>query len=251
MNAWISAQQPDIVALQELVKYTPEKLEEDAKSWGHKYAILLKKTGYSVGLTSKYPIEVKEKIIDGMHHGALHCKTNGIDIFVVHFSPMSYLKRRKEAAIILEKLADVRKDNDLYLVMGDFNAHTPMDADLYDPNGALLTRLRKSNKDKPVKGNLFNGNLDFAVLSSLLAFPLLDVCQPFTKGMAQRGSYPSRVHGNINNESATDLTSRMERIDFILASPEMNKKCTSAKVCNGPDNYYLSDHYPVVAAFEF
>lgn len=69
-----------LVGLQELCNYTPEKLQEDAEKWGHNYLILLKEQGYSVGLTSKFPIEVKEKIFDGMHHGALHCKTAGIDI---------------------------------------------------------------------------------------------------------------------------------------------------------------------------
>ena len=110
---------------------------------------LLKTAGYSVGLTSLYPIEIREKILKGMHHGALHCMTNGIDVFVIHFSPSSYLKRREEVGIILDKLAEVRKDNDNYMVLGDFNAHSPIDADLYESDGALLTRLKESNKDKP------------------------------------------------------------------------------------------------------
>ena len=251
VNTWINDQNPSIVALQELCNYTSNKLEKDAKTWGHDYAVLLKKSGYSVGLTSKYPIEIKEKIMEGMHHGALHCKTNGIDVFVIHFSPGSYLKRREEVSIILEKLDDVRKSNDKFIVLGDFNAHSPIDADLYDPNGALLTRLRESNKDKPLKGNLFNGNLDFSVISSLLAFPLLDACQPFTKGMEARGSFPGRVLGEVNNETSEELTDRLERIDFIMLSPELSKKCTNGKVCNGEENYFLSDHYPVITEFEF
>ena len=83
LQQWkVAGQQPDVVALQELCKYTPEKLKEDAKSWGHPYSVLLKTTGYSVGLTSRFPIELKEKILEGLHHGALHCQTNGIDFLV-------------------------------------------------------------------------------------------------------------------------------------------------------------------------
>ena len=95
--AWVKKQNPDVIALQELCAYTPEKLAADAKTWGHEHSILLKKDGYSVGLTSNAPIELKEKIREGMHHGALHCSTLGIDFFVVHFSPFSYLKRREES----------------------------------------------------------------------------------------------------------------------------------------------------------
>lgn len=250
MNNWIDDQNPSIVALQELCNYTPEKLKEDAGSWGHEHSALLKTTGYSVGLTSKYPIEVKEKIMEGMHHGALHCMTNGIDVIVIHFSPGSYMKRRKEVAIILEKLEKVRNENDRFMVLGDFNSQSPIDADLYDPDGAFLSRLRESNKDKPLTGNLFNGNLDYAPMSSLLAFPMIDVCQPYTKGMGERGSFPGQVLGKVNNETREELKARSQRIDYIMVSPELATKCINAKVCNGKENYYLSDHYPVVAEFD-
>jgi endonuclease/exonuclease/phosphatase family metal-dependent hydrolase len=250
VNAWIENQDPDIVALQELCKYTPDKLAQDARSWGHEYSVLLKTTGYSVGLTSKYPIESKEKIMEGMHHGALHCKTNNIDVFVIHFSPHSYLKRREEVAIILDKLNDVQKSNDNYIVLGDFNAQSPIDADLYDPEGSFLIKKRQSENDNPRIRNLFNGELDYSAMSSLLAFPLIDVCQRFTKGMAQRGSVPGLVLAEANGESVESLKSRMNRIDYIMVSPSLALKCRNAKVCNEAENYYLSDHYPVIAEFD-
>ena len=160
------------------------------------------------------------------------------------------MKRREEVAIIMEKLGNVRKNNDRFLVLGDFNSQSPIDADLYEQEGAFLTRLRESNKDKPLKGNLFNGELDYAVMSSLLAFPLIDVCQPFTNGMGERGSFPGQVLGEVNNETKEELISRSQRIDFIMTSPDLATKCVNAKVCNGKENYYLSDHYPVVAEFD-
>ena len=251
VNTWIKNQDPDIVALQELCKYTSEKLAEDALSWGHEYSVLLKTTGYSVGLTSKYPIELIEKIMKDMHHGALHCRTKDIDVFVIHFHPGSFQRRREEVSIILDRMKKVRDSNENYIVLGDFNAQSPIDADLYDPDGALLNRLRESNKDKPEKGNLFNGDLDYAVMSSLLAFPLIDVCQRFTEGMAQRGSFPGQVLAEVNDESQASLISRMQRIDYIMVSPALSLRCVDAKVCNGEDNYYLSDHYPVIAEFEY
>ena len=251
VNEWIRKQQPTIVALQELCKYSSEKLAEDAKTWGHEHSVLLKTTGYSVGLTSQYPIQVKEKIMKNMHHGALHCTTNGIDVFVIHFHPGSYARRREEVAIVLEKLKGVRADNDKYIVLGDFNSQSPMDADLYDPGGTLLKRLRESNKDKPLKGNLFHGNLDYAVMSSFLAFPMIDVCQKYTSGIKERGSFPGRVLADLHNESEEELVDRMERIDYIMVSPELADNCINAKVCNGEENYYLSDHYPVYAEFKY
>jgi endonuclease/exonuclease/phosphatase family metal-dependent hydrolase len=225
-------------------------LAEDAKVWGHDYSVLLKTTGYSVGLTSKYPIEVVEKIMEGMHHGALHCKTNGIDVLVVHLHPGSIERRREEAIIISNKLNEIVKTTSKYVVLGDFNAHSPFDADLYDPKGKLLTRLQESNKGKGLNGNIVNGTLDYAVMSKFLSFPLYDVVQKFSAGLAERGSFPGQVLAEVNKESALQLVSRLERIDYILVSPELSIKCLDAKVHNGSENWFLSDHYPVSANFD-
>lgn len=202
-----------------------------------------------MGLSSKFPIELKEKIFEGMHHGALHCKTAGIDVFVIHFSPHSYQKRRQEAKIILKKIKEIAKTNKNYLVIGDFNALSPFDADLYK-NNILLDRMRESNKDKGNSGNLVDNEFDYAVLSDFLAFPLTDVCMKFTTGMAERGSYPGRV-GNVTKKSKKYLIKRLERIDFILVSPELGKNCLDAEVYNGEENWYLSDHYPAGAIFNY
>lgn len=242
--AWINTENPSIVGLQELVNYTPEKLMEDAKNWGHNHSILLKENGYSVGLTSEYPIELKEKIFDGMHHGALHCKTGGLDIFVIHFSPSSYKKRLEEANIILKKLDKVTEHNPNYIVMGDFNAHSPMDADLYK-NNILLNRLRSFKKNQGQQGNLAYNELDYGVISRFLAYPLVDTCLKFTNGISERGSFPGRVLAKVNSESEKDLVKRLERIDFIFVSPQLGQKLNHAVVFNKQPNWYLSDHYPV------
>ncbi|NQU54002.1 MAG: endonuclease/exonuclease/phosphatase family protein [Bacteroidetes bacterium] len=246
---WINQQNPSIVGLQELCKYSPVKLKEDAKKWGHNYSVLLKESGYSVGFTSKFPIEVKEKIFEGMHHGALHCKTNGIDVFVIHFAPGNYKKRREEVKIIFEKLEKVAESNSKYLVMGDFNSLSPFDAHLYK-NEILLNIMRRVNVDKPKTGNLVDNELDFAVISKFLSFPLIDVCQKRTEGMAQRGSFPGRILSKVNDETEEQLVSRLQRIDYILASPELGRNCVRAEVYNGEANWYLSDHYPVGAEFK-
>ena len=114
----------------------------------------------------------------------------------------------------------------------------------------MLNRLRKSNADNPENGNLVDYELDFAVLSGFISFQLIDVCQKYTTGMSERGSFPARSLAKENNETIEELTNRFERIDYIFVSPELAKKCTNAKVGNGKDNWYLSDHYPVIAEFD-
>ena len=251
LQQWMKKQHPSVVALQELCGYTSEKLEEDAKSWGHHYAVLLKTTGYSVGLTSEFPIHLKEKILEGMHHGALHCQTAGIDFLVVHLHPGSIKRRGEEAEILIGKLNAIKKENSNYVVLGDFNAHSPFDAHLYDADGYFMNRLRKSNEGKGIDGTIFMNDLDYSVMASFSAFPLYDVIRTKTSGIHERGSFPGRVLGPVNNETAEQLVSRLERIDYILVSPAMKEKCIDAKVNNGEENWFLSDHYPVQAKFIF
>lgn len=249
LQQWVAAQQPNVVALQELCNYTPEKLKVDGASWGHPYSVLMKTTGYSVGITSDKPIELVEKITEGMHHGALHCKTSGIDFLVVHLNPGSYAKRRIEAEILSKKVKEISKVNARMTVLGDFNAHSPFDANLYEKDGYFLEMMKKSNDSKGEDGNLDHGELDYGVMSAFLALPLYDVVRKHSSGMQQRGSFPTRALGDINQETARQLDSRKERLDFIMASSDLFRKCLSAQVLNGEATWFLSDHYPVIATF--
>jgi len=249
---WMKAQKCHVIALQELCGYTPEKLKEDARKLGHDYSVLLKTSGYPVGLTSKYPIEIKERIMDGMGHGALHCVTKGIDFIVVHLHPGSIKRRREETKILLNKLVSVAKNNSNYLVLGDFNAHSPFDADKYDADGVLLNRYRERNKGKGLDGNIVNNYFDYSVISSFLSIQLEDVVQKHTDGILQRGSFPTRVFESEDEKLALkQAATYMERIDYILASPQLAPQCIKAQVCNGKENWFLSDHYPVIAEFMF
>ena len=246
--SWVNVQNPDVLALQELCGYTDKQLLEDAKKWGHNYAKIVKTSGYPVGITSNKPIEVKEKILDNMHHGALHCKTADIDFMVIHFSPFSYKKRREEAKIILDKLSEISKAQDKYIVLGDFNAVSPFDADLYKNKETLLSSKKDSEAKHSHVRNLFYGELEFGVLGAFLGYPLIDVTQKFTSGWEDRISCPTQI---FETEKGMGRNENSTRIDYILTSPFLAEKCVQAKVLNKKDTFYLSDHYPVVAEFEF
>ncbi len=245
---WIDHQKPDVVALQELCDFTQEKLSELAKAWGHPYAEILKTSGYPVGITSIKPIIIKERILENMHHGALHCQIGGIDFFVIHFSPHNYKKRHEETAIILSTLSEVRNKQDKYLVLGDFNAVSPFDADYYIDKEEMLKSMQEAEKKQEHIRNLSDEQLEYGVISRYISFPLIDLVQRFTLGLEQRLSCPTQV---FEKEEGEGRHPNSKRIDYILASPYLAKACVYAVVANGPETFYLSDHYPVIAEFEF
>ena len=104
---WMNSQNPDVVALQELNGYTAEKLASDAKAWGHGHSVLLKEDGFATGITSKYPISDVAKIREGMHHGLLRCRIEGIWFYVIHFHPSDYARRIEEAALLAEDIKQI------------------------------------------------------------------------------------------------------------------------------------------------
>ena len=247
LAAWINEQKPDVVALQELCGFNEEKLAGFAKKWGHKYSVILKTEGYPVGLTSNKPIELKEKLREGLWHGMLHCKTWNTDFFVVHLSPADWKFRKKEAGFITKKIKECCPENDPYIVLGDFNAVSPFDADFNKNNPYQLERYRKGDLKSKKYKNLRDGEYDYSVISQFLSLGLTDVCYRFLNS-DNRSSCPTPI--NVPKWlTAEEMKVTKHRIDYILVSPPLAVQCTDARIFNGKENDYLSDHYPVMAVF--
>ena len=246
MVSWVKSKKPDVVALQELCGYTEEKLASDAKQWGHHYSIILKTDGYPVGITSSKPLEMKEKARDGLWHGMLHVTTWDVDFFVVHLSPADRDFRFKEAGIILNKIETISNKN--YIVLGDFNAHSPFDGELDLAFPKLLEKKQKDDLKSEKHLNLLDGQNDYSVMSKFLSYPLIDVTQRFVKP-EERFTFPGKALIGVGY-TAEELGQNKRRIDFIMASRSLANKCINAKVFNGEDTAMISDHYPVMAEFE-
>ncbi|WP_168155201.1 endonuclease/exonuclease/phosphatase family protein [Mangrovimonas xylaniphaga] len=249
-QTWMKQQDVDVAALQELCSYTDQRLQEEAKQWGHNYTLLLKNTGYSVGITSKYPIELKERILKDLHHGALHCKIQDVDYIIVHLNPENIAKRRNEMKVLFRKIEDILKTTDKLIVLGDFNSNSPFDQHLYDLNGELIKRMEKEdNKKTGLNGNLDNGQLDYSVISGFLSMNLYDVLLPYSQALEQRISFPTPALIPRYFETESQVDSCGERIDYMLVSRALYINSLVAQALNGVDNDLLSDHYPVMAQF--
>lgn len=247
---WVKSKDPDVLALQELCSYSEEQLSRDAERWGHPYTVLLKTEGYPVGFTSKEPIKLVERMVEPLWHGMLHCQTYGLDFFVVHLSPSDLATRRDEARIITEKIGKVKEEGRQYMVLGDFNAHSPFDANQEAGNQTMLERYLEGDRKNQKYKNLEHGRLDYSVISDFLSVPTIDVCQRFSYEKPNF-TFPAPVLIGSYYSSQQEIDKVHKRIDFILTSPELATSCQSAVIYNGPDTGKLSDHYPVMAEFNW
>lgn len=242
---WIKEQNPDVLALQELCGYTTAQLELDATMWGHPYVLLLKTEGYPVGLTSKKPITLKQRLQEDLWHGMLHCETQGIDFFVVHLSPADCDFRFKEASTITSQVKNCLNPD--YIILGDFNAHSPFDIEALQHNQSLLKKYSVKKPDSKYS-NLRLGGFDYSVMASFLAIPAIDVSIKHID-INNRYTFPAPALIGIY-QTADEVNQNKERIDYILTSPILATKCTKVTIFNNQETGSFSDHYPVMAEFD-
>ena len=238
---WIKGQHPDILAITELVGFTEKNLGQLASEYGHKYYAIVKEEGYPVGITSNEPITVVKKQVEGFWHGMLHVKTHGLDIIVTHLSPHDWKFRLKEAQMLTSYIQDNQLDN--CMVMGDFNAYSPFDADWVETHAQLIENMQKWDAEQETYRNMRDGRFDYSVLSKFLSIGLTDICRLYVPA-DKRTTFPAAfLYGWQHGD--TRLHGIGERLDYILVSPSLVSRCLDARIHNGIETEGISDHYPV------
>ena len=238
---WVKQQNPDVMALEELVGIDAKKLADLAREYGHPYSAIVKEEGYPVGITSRKPIEVVNKFVKGYWHGMMHVRTYGLNLIVTHLSPFEWSFRLKEAKMITNYIEANHLEN--YMVMGDLNAYSPHDADILESHTTLKKNMLNWDKANPKYGNMRGERFDYSVLSEFFSIGLIDAIQMYVPA-EKRMSYPAAFLNKLKWGDPS-LKMRGERLDFILVSDQLVPYCENAFVHNGPENEGISDHYPV------
>lgn len=232
--SWVRSISPDVLAIEEATNFTQKRLEELAISYGHRYATLLKEDGwkYPVALTSRFPILNVQKITDNMDRGFIIAQIKSYHIIALHLSPFTVSQRNREADLILETI-HAHKSHKKWIIMGDFNALTPIDSLNYS-NGKLLESYKVSDKKYQTHNNLPNGKLDFKVVGKFLADGFIDAVF-LKKGKEVLSSRPTK----------TNPRAIPSRIDYIFVSSDLKKKVQKAEIIKADFTDTHSDHYPV------
>ncbi|MGE4300626.1 MAG: endonuclease/exonuclease/phosphatase family protein [Victivallaceae bacterium] len=243
---WLEEADADVLGLQEVCYADEATFRQWAKSWGYDYAEILKPGSMSIALCAKKPIAVIKKQTEGMHHGLMLCKIDGIHYLVTHLSPFKYEQRRLETEIIADMLAPLVEKGEMVVVMGDFNTPSPFDADHVNGNSHLLNAYADTDNRHPdyVK-NLEDGKYEFKAFQTLLDLPLADA------GIIPRAT--STVDTYPTKAGIPDPEERMRqsyRIDFILLSRNLQERLESFETIIIPETDSFSDHYPIKAVLK-
>lgn len=232
---WINEIDPDVVAFQEMNKFTQKSLAKLAREYNHPYVVLSKLDGYPVALSSKYPVVNVQKVVDNMWHAYIYTNIDNIHFFVIHFSPHSLTRRLEEVDVILAHAATLPEDEPI-LIMGDFNSVDQSDADQYDE--AMAERMRKREREQAHIRNLNNGEIDYSVLDRLKQNGFID-----TFWLTNKTFKPSITTPKYGTPS--------RRIDFIWANKAAADKVVGGTILHDEHTNVMSDHYPVYIEMDF
>lgn len=234
-TGWVTKIDPDIVAFQEMNKFTQKKIEAFAAKYGHPYAVISKTEGFPVALTSKYPIVNVQKVVDNMHHAYLVANINNINVIVIHFSPFSYKKRQLEVRDVLARAALFPK-SEKTVIMGDFNSLSWRDAATYGEEDLNAQKLRES-KESHIR-NLSDEKFDYSVTDAMEEAGFIDalrlIHQDFQYSIPTK-KYDSKFH---------------KRIDYLWINSKLKKSVKSADIIRDEVTGKISDHYPIFVTFQ-
>lgn len=240
--AWMQAQQPDIVCLQELNEYTPDQLQQDAATWEHPYSVLLKEEGFPTGITSRYPLEEVKKTLEGFHHGLIRARIQGLYVYCVHLHPSNWKVRIREIDQILADIATLPAGAPV-IVAGDFNTFSPLDADQY-AHGLLEPFFTRLDSLNPAARNLREGRLDYTPLTRLIEQGFTDLEYSLRPDdYVFTGSFPGLI---VQEEDHGSL----RRLDYIFVNEPLLSGVRRALVIANDTTQLLSDHLPMVAEWE-
>jgi gluconolactonase len=237
---WMAAQSPDVVSLQELNGYTPERLAADGAAWGHAHSVLLKTDGFPTGITSRYPITDVRRIREGMHHGLLRCRIRGLWFYVIHFHPSNFARRIEEAAILQADIAALPDTDPQIVLAGDFNGFSPADRERYDADEKLVEFFQMLDLRDTAR-NLNGGRIDYGGIEAIERLGFVDlIARRRTAATPFVGTFPTRLVSDENHGTE-------RRLDYIFVSPNLLPRVTEAAILSDAETQTLSDHIPVTA----
>ena len=234
---WLQTHEPDVLVLQEIKQVTEKFPADDLQTIGYHSIASGQKTYNGVAVISKIP--ATDPITDFPDFDdpqrRILASTVGdvrvIDLYIPNGSVVGSEKYEYKLgwlASLRRFLEEEMKTHQKLVVLGDFNI-APADEDVHDPerwgDGILCSPKERS------------------ALRNLTDLGLTDVFRKF--------EHPEKTFSWWDYRAAGFRRNAGLRIDLILTSDVMTKRCTSCYVDKEPRAWERpSDHAPVVAEFD-
>jgi exodeoxyribonuclease-3 len=233
---WLAQARPDVLCLQELKLEDAKFPRAELQSAGYHSAVSGQKTYNGVAILARSPpLEVSAGIPDFQDEQkrVLAALVDGVRVICVYCPNGQSLGSEKYAyklrwfAALRQYVAAEMSRHPLLAVAGDFNV-APEDRDVHDP--------------KAWEGQVHVSEAERAAWRALLELGLADSFRLFEQPEKIYSWWDYRMLGFRRNAGL--------RIDHVLASAELAKRCVANSVDKAPRRLERpSDHAPVIAEF--
>ena len=234
---WLTAHSPDVLVLQEIKQLTEMFPQDELAAAGYTSLANGQKTYNGVAVISKEEPQDPDLELPGLddpQRRVLAVTIGGvrvINLYVPNGSEVGSEKYQYKLGwlrALRDYLAAQLEKYDNLVVLGDFNI-APADEDVYDPEKCGEAILCSPQER--------------AALAELLDLGLADVFRKFDQ--------PEKSFSWWDYRAAMFRRNAGLRIDLILTSDPMTKRCTASYIDREPRTWERpSDHAPVVAEFE-
>jgi exodeoxyribonuclease III len=233
---WVESEEPDVLALQETKLRDEDFPVDEIESLGYRVAFSGQPTYNGVALLARERIADVVTDIDGFEdpeRRILAATVSGVRIYNLYVpngqsvgSDKYRYKLRWLRALRSQVATDIDRHRNVVL-LGDFNI-APEDRDVHDPAAW--------------EGKVLCSEAEREGLGHLLELGLVDLFRVFEQEDKSFSWWDYRAGAFRRNRGL--------RIDLILATEAMKKRCSSCRIDAGPRRRQRpSDHTPVVAEF--
>lgn len=235
IQAWLQAQQPDVLCLQETKTIDENFPAEEFAALGYHLSYCGQKTFNGVAMISRLPLldvvtafptfdDPQRRVL-----AATVADTRIIDLYVPNGSEVGsekYTYKLNWLRHLKQFLQQELKQHEKVVVVGDFNI-APRDEDVHDP--------------EKWAGKVLVSDAERAALQEIIDLGFIDVFCQFEQ---------EQIFSWWDYRAAAFRRNRGLRIDLILASVSMAKSCQRCFVDVEPRKLERpSDHAPVLAEF--
>jgi exodeoxyribonuclease-3 len=233
---WLAQSRPDVICLQELKLEDSKFPRAEIEAAGYQAAFYGQKTYNGVAILARAPLS---DVVTGMpafaddHKRVIAATVGGVRVVCVYcpngqaVGSEKYEYKLRWFAALKEFIAGQMQSHSDIAVAGDFNI-APEDRDVHDP--------------KAWEGQIHVSELERAAHRALIGIGLADSFRLFEQPEKTFSWWDYRMLGFRRNAGL--------RIDHILVSPPLAKRCTSSGIDKAPRKLERpSDHAPVIAEF--
>lgn len=233
---WLVAEQPDVLALQEIKCVTADFPAAEFEALGYHCVVEGQKAYNGVALLSRLPPAAITSGLDGFEDEqkrVLAATYDGVRVFDLYVpngqsvGSDKYAYKLRWLGALRETLREALDQHAKIAVVGDFNI-APEDRDVHDPD-AWRDQVLCSDAERER-------------LQALFALGFVDVFRRFEQAPGAFSWWDYRAAAFRRNHGL--------RIDLVLASPALAAQCTASGIDRAPRSLgQPSDHAPVWAEF--